>query len=314
MYMKQLSIILLFLLSLNVSSQDQIFYTQDVRINTLIDGTLYTPEDDNNNNLVILIAGSGPTDRNGNNSAMKNNSLKFLAQGLAQNGISVYSYDKRIFEITKKPDFKEEDLSFQDFITDAIDVVNYFKKEKKYKKIIVAGHSEGSLIGMIASKEANTDGFISLAGAGSPIDEVLEFQIGQNSPQFLEETKTILAELRKGNTVTEMSPSLASLFRPSVQPYMISWIKYNPQQEIKKLKKIPVMIINGSADLQVQVSEAEALKQAKPDAKYLIIQDMNHVFKTVKDMAENQNSYVNPDLPVSEELISEMTKFVKKIK
>lgn len=314
MYMKQLSIILLFLLSLNVSSQDQIFYTQDVRINTLIDGTLYTPEDENNNNLVILIAGSGPTDRNGNNSAMKNNSLKFLAQGLAQNGISVYSYDKRIFEITKKPDFKEEDLSFQDFITDAIDVVNYFKKEKKYKKIIVAGHSEGSLIGMIASKEANTDGFISLAGAGSPIDEVLEFQIGQNSPQFLEETKTILAELRKGNTVTEMSPSLASLFRPSVQPYMISWIKYNPQQEIKKLKKIPVMIINGSADLQVQVSEAEALKQAKPDAKYLIIQDMNHVFKTVKDMAENQNSYVNPDLPVSEELISEMTKFVKKIK
>lgn len=314
MYMKQLSIILLFLLSLNASSQDQIFYTQDVRINTLIDGTLYTPEDDNNNNLVILIAGSGPTDRNGNNSAMKNNSLKFLAQGLAQNGISVYSYDKRIFEITKKPDFKEEDLSFQDFITDAIDVVNYFKKEKKYKKIIVAGHSEGSLIGMIASKEANTDGFISLAGAGSPIDEVLEFQIGQNSPQFLEETKTILAELRKGNTVTEMSPSLASLFRPSVQPYMISWIKYNPQQEIKKLKKIPVMIINGSADLQVQVSEAEALKQAKPDAKYLIIQDMNHVFKTVKDMAENQNSYVNPDLPVSEELISEMTKFVKKIK
>lgn len=312
--MKQLSVFLLFFLSLNIFSQEQIFYTQNIRVNTLIEGTLYTPEDENNNNLVILIAGSGPTDRNGNNSAMKNNSLKFLAQGLAQNGISVYSYDKRIFEITKKPDFKEEDLSFQDFITDAIDVVNYFKKEKKYKKIIVAGHSEGSLIGMIASKEANTDGFISLAGAGSPIDEVLEFQIGQNSPQFLEETKTILAELRKGNTVTEMSPSLVSLFRPSVQPYMISWIKYNPQQEIKKLKKIPVMIINGSADLQVQVSEAEALKQAKPDAKYLIIQDMNHVFKTVKDMAENQNSYVNPDLPVSEELISEMIKFVKKIK
>ncbi len=312
--MKQLSVFLLFFLSLNIFSQEQIFYTQNIRVNTLIEGTLYTPEDENNNNLVILIAGSGPTDRNGNNSAMKNNSLKFLAQGLAQNGISVYSYDKRIFEITKKPDFKEEDLSFQDFITDAIDVVNYFKKEKKYKKIIVAGHSEGSLIGMIASKEANTDGFISLAGAGSPIDEVLEFQIGQNSPQFLEETKTILAELRKGNTVTEITPSLASLFRPSVQPYMISWIKYNPQQEIKKLKKIPVMIINGSADLQVQVSEAEALKQAKPDAKYLIIQDMNHVFKTVKDMAENQNSYVNPDLPVSEELISEMIKFVKKVK
>jgi len=290
------------------------FYTQDVRINSLIDGTLYTPEDDNKNNLVILIAGSGPTDRNGNNSTMKNNSLKFLAQGLAQNGISVYSYDKRLFEIAKTPDFKEEDLTFQDFITDAFDVVNHFKKEKTYKKIIIAGHSEGSLIGMVASKEANTDGFISLAGAGTPIDEVLEFQINQNAPQFLEETKNILAALKKGDTVTEMSPSLASLFRPSVQPYMISWIKYNPQQEIKKLKKIPVMIINGTADLQVQVSEAEALKQAKPDTEYLIIQDMNHVLKIVKNMAENQNSYANPDLPVSPELISEISKFVKKIK
>ncbi|HUH51650.1 MAG TPA: alpha/beta hydrolase [Flavobacterium sp.] len=312
--MKQISLIFLFLLSLNVFSQDQIFYTQDLRVNTLIDGTLYTPEDENKNSLVILIAGSGPTDRNGNNTAMPNNSLKFLAQGLAQNGISVYSYDKRLFEIAKIPNFKEEDLSFQDFIQDAIDVVNYFKKEKTYKKIIVVGHSEGSLIGMVASREAKADGFISLAGAGFSIDNALVFQINQNAPQFLEETKSILATLKKGNTVADVDPSLYSLFRPSVQPYVISWLQYDPKQEIKKLNKIPVMIINGSADIQVQVSEAEALKEAKPNAKYLIIQDMNHVLKIVKNRAENQNSYTNPNLPVAPELISEMSKFVKSIK
>ncbi len=314
MYMKQLSIILLFLLSLNVSSQDQIFYTQDVRINTLIDGTLYTPEDENKNSLVILIAGSGPTDRNGNNAAMKNNSLKFLAQGLARNGISVYSYDKRLFELMKSNNFDESQLLFEDFITDAIDVVKFFKKEKKYKKIIIAGHSEGSLIGMVASKKAKTDGFISIAGAGNSIDKVLEFQIAQNAPFLLEETRNILKELKKGKAVEVTNPSLQPLFRKSVQHYMWSWLKYNPQQEIKKLNKIPVMIINGTADIQVQVSEAEALKQAKPNAKYLIINDMNHVLKTVNNLTENHNSYANPDSPVTPELIGEISKFVKNIK
>jgi fermentation-respiration switch protein FrsA (DUF1100 family) len=106
---------------------------------------------------------------------------------------------------------------------------------------------------------------------------------------------------------------LAALFRESVQPYMISWIKYNPQNEIKKMQ-IPVLIINGDKDLQVTVADAQALKQAKPEAKLEIITNMNHVFKEIKgDEAENKAAYTNPDLPVAEGLTTAINLFIKSL-
>lgn len=94
---------------------------------------------------------------------------------------------------------------------------------------------------------------------------------------------------------------------------MISWIKYNPQDEIKKLK-IPVLIINGTKDLQVKISEAELLKQAKPDAKLEIIENMNHIFKEVKgDDTQNLATYTNPNLPIMNEMVSKILLFTKSI-
>jgi len=299
----------------SVSAQQK-FSTEEVQVSDLLKGTLYTPEKSQKTNLVILIAGSGPTDRDGNQPMLENNSLKFLAEGLAKNGISVYSYDKRFFAMMNNAEdfnnFDESKLDFNDFIYDAVAVISFFKKNKKYKKIIVAGHSEGSLIGMVASHKAKADGFVSISGAGNPIDVVIEFQIGENAPILLDQTKSILSELKKGNKVKVDNPMLLTLFRESVQPFMISWFKYNPQDEIQKLN-IPIMITNGTSDLQVTVSEAELLQKAKPKATYLIIENMNHVLKKVADLRENQKSYANPDLPVASELIDGISDFAKKI-
>jgi len=69
-----------------------------------------------------------------------------------------------------------------------------------------------------------------------------------------------------------------SLFRPSVQPYMISWFKYDPAAEIANLE-VPVLILQGTTDLQVHVEDAKLLAKAKPDAKLRIFDGMNHVLK-----------------------------------
>lgn len=306
----------LFLLSINVFAQEKTFTTQEVSVNELLHGTLYTPEKVKKTDLVILIAGSGPTDRDGNSMLIQgnNNSLKYLAEGLAENGISVYSYDKRFFGLFKQNRTEEAmAMLFNDFVDDAVEVADFFRSQKKYKNIIFAGHSEGSLIGMIASKRAGADKFISIAGAGNSLDIVIENQIGQNASFLLEETKTILGELKKGNAVEVKNPHLQPLFGESVQPFVISLIKHNPQEEIKKLK-IPVLIVNGTSDLQVPVSEAELLQKAKPDAQYLIVEKMNHVLKEVNDISENQKAYTDPDLPVMPELIKKIATFVKNIK
>jgi hypothetical protein len=45
-------------------------------------GTLLVPADTKSSSLAIIIAGSGPTDRNGNNPYMANDHLKKLAQAI----------------------------------------------------------------------------------------------------------------------------------------------------------------------------------------------------------------------------------------
>nr|WP_309757819.1 alpha/beta hydrolase [Flavobacterium sp.] len=292
-------------------TKTEIFKKEEISINTLLKGSLYTPlKNSKKESLVILIAGSGPTDRNGNQKNLVNNSLKYLCEGLAQNDIAAFSYDKRMFAQISLGTLNEATLSFEDFINDAKAVFTYFKNQKKYNKIIIAGHSEGSLIGMIAAND-NADAFISIAGPGRTIDAVVVEQIEKQAPFLKEEVLKNFEILKSGKTFELKNEMLASLFRPSVQPYMISWLKYNPQDEIKKLK-IPTLLLNGTNDLQVSVGEAELLKKSKPDAELVIIDAMNHVFKEIKgDTAENMKSYNDPNLPISAQLLNTITRFIK---
>ena len=312
--MKKLFYVLLLIASTTAFSQNTSgFTTENIAVNSLLNGTLYAPiKQTKLTNLVILIAGSGPTNRDGNQIGLTNNSLKLLAESLVKNGIAVYSYDKRIFAQMAAGKLDEASLSFDNFIDDAKAVVLYFKNQKKYHSITVAGHSEGALIGMVAAN-GNADAYISIAGAGRPIDEVLLEQIGKQAPFLKEEVEKNLATLKSGNTFELKNQMLASLFRVSVQPYMISWIKYHPQNEIKKLQ-IPSLLINGDKDIQVSVQDAQLLQQAKPDAQLQIIPNMNHIFKVIQgDDAENKASYTNPELPICTELTSIITTFIRSL-
>ena len=312
--MKKLFYVLLLIASTTAFSQNTSgFTTENIAVNSLLNGTLYAPiKQKNTTKLVILIAGSGPTNRDGNQIGLTNNSLKFLAESLVKNGIAVYSYDKRIFAQMASGKLDEAGLSFDNFIDDTKAVILYFKNQKKYHSITVAGHSEGALIGMVAAN-GNADAYISIAGAGRPIDEVLLEQIEKQAPILKEEVEKNLATLKSGNTFELKNQMIASLFRASVQPYMISWIKYHPQNEIKKLQ-IPSLLINGNKDIQVSVQDAQLLQRAKPDAQLQIIPNMNHIFKAITgDDTENKASYTNPELPICPELTSIITTFIRSL-
>ena len=311
--MKKSFLILFILLNLYTFAQEKKIITTAISVNPLLNGTLFSPEKINSKTrLVILIAGSGPTDRNGNQTGAVNNSLKLLAENLAKEDIVVFSYDKRIIAQMKTGLVDEKNLSFEDFIDDAKYVTKFFKTKNQYSKIIIAGHSEGALIGMVAAKDL-ADGYISLDGAGRSIDKVIAEQIQKQAPAMKEEVQSYFEILKSGKTFELKNKMLGSIFRESVQPYMISWIKYNPQIVIKELK-IPVLIINGTKDLQVSVTDANLLKTAKEDAKLEIITDMNHIFKEIRgDNTANLASYNNPDLPVIIPLISVLTQFIKSL-
>ena len=309
-------IVIIFLISLNLFSQEKNYTETEINIPTKsvsINGTLITPNSNEKNNLIILIPGSGPTDRNGNNVAMKNNSLKFLAEDLALKNIASYRFDKSVLSFTKDDKDQIDALTFQTFIEEAKSVIDYFKKSNQFSKIIVAGHSQGSLVGMIAAQK-KADAYISLEGAGRTIDLILIEQIAKQAPYLKEDTEKTLAELKKGNTVEDFNPMLISLFNKSIQPFLISWIKYNPQEELQKLT-IPILLINGSKDIQVQNLDAELLHKSNPNSQLKIIAEMNHIFKEIKgDTTENMSSYNNPDLPIKQELLTIITTFVNELK
>ena len=304
----------LFLIIFSVcSAQKSSFISENISINTLIDGTLLIPKKSKEIPLVILIQGSGPTDRDGNQKELKNNSLKYLAEGLYKKGIASFRYDKRLVKLILEGKFNEIDANFNDFIDDAKQVALHFSNDKRFSKIIIAGHSQGSLVGMIVAQEKYVDGFISLAGAGQEIDDVVIDQLKVQAPALVENARQSFDDLRVNGIAQNYDPSLASIFRPSIQFFMFSWMQYNPQTEIAKLK-IPVLIINGDKDIQVQVSEAEKLKAANPSSKLVIIPSMNHIFKKIKgNFIENQQSYNIETLPVMKQLISEVSNFILKL-
>ncbi len=261
--------------------------------------------------LGIIIAGSGPTDLNGNQTSIPNNSLLYLSDALAANNIATVRFDKRGIAGSYDISFKESDITIDTFANDVVSITKHFKQQG-FKEIYFIGLSEGSLIGLIAAQNMNIKGFISLAGAGNPADSILKKQLKpQLPPALYSQTETLLDSLKNGMTVKSYSPLLISLFRPSVQPYLISWFRYDPAELIKNLK-CPVLIVQGDKDIQVDLQESEILAKAAPTGKYLIIKDMNHILKTIAgDMQENVASYTNPALPVNDELVKNIVEFIK---
>ncbi|WP_299385793.1 alpha/beta hydrolase [uncultured Lacinutrix sp.] len=301
-------IVLMFLGSFSFAQENN-YTAQEIAVNKLIDGTLLIPNAIEKPNLVIIIAGSGPTDRDGNQNFLKGNSLKKLAQGLSNKNIATFRYDKRIVKQIRKGNI-DKNMMFDDFVVDAKSVVTFFKDSKKYNKIYIAGHSQGSLVGMLAAKD-NADGFISLAGAGQSIGKVIIDQVEKTAPIYLEDTKRVIKVLEEGKTTTDFPPALASMFNLDVQPFISNWIQYNPQVEIKKLN-MPILIINGTKDLQVSEAEAKLLKDAVPNAEIKIIDKMNHILVPIEGgTLENSKSYNESARALSPELIEAIIAFIK---
>ncbi|PIF60412.1 hypothetical protein CLU99_3680 [Flavobacterium sp. 2] len=274
-------------------------------------GTLTVPDEVKKCQVALIIAGSGPTDRNGNNPMMKNNSLKMLAEALAKNGIASLRFDKRGIGESKASAITESSLVFENYTEDVKSWINFLKLDKRFTQLTVIGHSEGSLIGMIAGAKANK--FVSIAGAGESADKLIKSQIASKSNKQLEDmTFPIIDSLKSGNKVNKVDPLLNSLFRPSIQPYLISWFKYDPKTEIKKLT-VPVLVLQGNNDLQVSVKDAESLAQANKNSQLAIIDKMNHIMKIIDgDKQANMDSYNNETLPISEVLIEKIVSFIKK--
>jgi pimeloyl-ACP methyl ester carboxylesterase len=277
-------------------------------------GTLNLPAASGKVPVVLIIAGSGPTDRDGNGpvAQARNDSLKLLAAALADAGFASVRYDKRGIGASRAAGPSESALRFDTYVDDAVAWIAKLKADPRFSRVAVIGHSEGSLIGMLAARRGGADAFVSIAGPAQAAGAVLRGQLaGKLPPDLAASSERILAGLEQGKTDADVPPALAALYRPSVQPYMISWLKYTPAEQLAALR-VPVLVVQGTTDIQVGVEQAEALKKARPDAVLAIVPGMNHVLKEVPaDRQRQLASYGDPALPLHPQLASTIAGFLR---
>ncbi|MBD5635263.1 MAG: alpha/beta fold hydrolase [Candidatus Eremiobacteraeota bacterium] len=275
-----------------------------------IAGTLLAPNRSGRLPVALIVAGSGPTDRNRNSPILALNIYAKLASALAESGIATVRYDKRGIAASSAAMPSEKDIRFDQYVDDVVAWVAKLRADGRFSSVTLVGHSEGSLVGMCAAAKTTVDGYGSLEGAGFPANEVLTRQLAERLaplPDLKAQADRILASLTRGTPVAEadVPPLLQSLFRPSVQPYLMSWFAYDPRVQIARASG-RITIVQGTNDVQVSVEDGRALAAARPQAAFVLIDGMTHVLvddpgTTLADQLKG--AYADPLRPLDARLV-----------
>jgi len=280
---------------------------------SVISGTLTMPKNAAGKIPVVLIIGAaGSIDRDGNGGNLGANDYKLLAAALGKSGIASVRYDKRMVG-QSTTSAKEKDMRFDDYFEDAFGLIDMLNKDTRFSKVIVLGHGQGSLVGMIVSNDERVNSFISVEGASLGADKILTAQVNKTYPKYLADGfKDVLDTLRRGRINYKVDPGLYTIARPSIQMLIMTWCRYDPQEEIKKVKK-PILIIQGSTDLEIDAISAERLKKSKTSV-LAIINGMNYALKEAPlDKDANLATYTKPDLPLKPEFVTTVVDFINKL-
>ena len=272
-------------------------------------GTLLTPAD--TQAAAVLIPGSGPTDRNGNQlPAVQAATLRLLAEGLAEHGIATVRIDKRGIVASAMAAYSEDSLRFDHMAEDARAWAADLATRTGRDCVWLMGHSEGGLVAQVAAADnAQVCGVVLLASAGRPAADVVREQLAALPQPMNDQTMHALSELEAGRTV-ETVPGLEALFRPSVQPYLISWLNLDPAERIAVYDG-PVMIGQGTTDIQVGLTDANTLAAAQPSARLIVWEGVNHLLKLAPaDRAANAATYSDPALPLAPGVVDDIAGFI----
>ncbi len=277
-------------------------------VNNNVVGTLRVPETSGKSPLIIFVHDQGVVDRNGNDLRSRHFAYQQLADSLFKNGIATYRYDKRTFTEIKTRRVSKTTL-FDDFVVDLKETIYAFSKDSRFSKIILLGHGQGSLTSILSVND-NVHSIISIGGSGQSIDDVIVEQIAMQQPGLDKVArKTFDKVLSQENIVVDIEKDLSSIISPQMQPFMKSWMKYKPS-ELASGISVPVLVIHGKLDRQVDLKQATLLNDAFPNSSVIIIDEMNHIFKKViEDEIMSSKSYIDPNFSIHPQLIEAIVKF-----
>jgi len=246
-------------------------------------GTLSLPNGGGPFPCAVLVHGSGPNDRDETVMACK--PFKDLAWGLASKGVAALRYEKRTRQhgakLPKDITVKEESVD------DVLEAVATLKKNPAIdsKRVFIVGHSlGGTLIPRIGARDESLAGFIVMAGANRPLEDLMLEQIlylssPEGGGQVISKEEIAKA---KEDVALVKSPSLSADMAPLGLPgsYWLDLRGYEPAKEALTLGR-PIFILQGGRDAQVRMADFKGWTDALSETKGFsskVYPGLNHFF------------------------------------
>jgi pimeloyl-ACP methyl ester carboxylesterase len=259
---------------------------------------------------VLLLQGSGAIARNGGVEE-----LRLIAQGLAAAGIRSLRYDKRGVGESRPLVKRPEDYTLPHLVDDAAMAARDLAARPDVSEVIIAGHSEGSILATMAAQKANPAAIALLAGPGRLLHVILREQYTAGAQpgeeDNLKDVLEVIDALARGERIPVSNPQ--SDFRPFMQPYWISALNVDPAAELSRLT-LPTLIVQCGRDLQVRRSDFDALVRVRPDARTLVLPTANHMFRAAPaDMTDREANFRSSvaHAPLVPELVPGLVEFVR---
>lgn len=287
----------------------------------------------------LLIAGSGPTDRDGNSAVLPGqvDTLKNLAHALSDDGVASVRYDKLGTGQTGLGTYAADPATidmavFQDEATAAL---NFLARQSGVdgSHLMVIGHSEGALYALLLTTGA--------PGTAAPVQT-----LGLVQPQSRRILDLVSAQLharadaavKAGHLPADRAAEKMAAIDKAIQDFRASG--QVPPDEPPELKPIinatnaralfqedavdpaavaatlphdmPVLVTCSDADIQISCEDVDqlvaGLTTAGTKTDYVHLTGVNHVLK--EDASKSPANYTKP-LPFSTQLTSALAAFVK---
>lgn len=292
-------------------------------------GTLTLPGDGTaeisaNIPVILIVPGSGPTDRDGNSPiGISAAPYKLLAESLTERGFPVLRFDKRGMFDSADAVANPNDVTITQYGDDLLAWVETIQKQlptdEGARCVVPIGHSEGGIVALAAmDRIPEACGLVLVATPGRPMSDIMRAQLRANpaNAPLLKQAEAAITRLEEGNRFDDaaLDPALQPLFASAVQGFLIDAFRYDPAHLAQRVS-VPVLVVQGTRDLQVDEEDAKTIAQNAPDAELALIQAANHVLKRVgsDDPATNLATYTAETLPIEPAITDVIVRFLGRL-
>lgn len=281
----------------------------------VLPGSLVIPAGEARSPVAVIVAGSGPTDRNGNGPLVQTGLYRQLAAQLAERGIASLRYDKRGLAPGSER-IRLDSLVVDDYVQDVRAAVDALRRDARFSSVVIIGHSEGAMHALLAANQgAPVAGVIMLAGVGRPLTALVRDQLAlQLDSATVVHVDSMFRRYLRGDPVTDIPAIVRPLFVPQNRRFLASMAAYEPPAEVRRAR-VPLLIVSGGMDIQVTDLDARALRQVRSGNDSLDIRDANHVFKRAesRDPIAQRPLYQDASLPIVPELVPGLSGWIRKV-